>query len=263
MGLSRGTVARIAARVGHPSKARKSSGIDWAAVREFYASGNSIEECKRRFGFSGATWDAAVCRGEIQPRAHPNPGHAVGETRKRVANLLASGLGISEIASTLGIAKPTVCYHARKLGIAARPGPAKRFDWDVIRKAYDAGSSLRECQQMFGFSSSAWADAVARKAVTPRSRKLPIDELLVIGRVGTNRTHLKQRLLDDGLKENRCEICGITEWNGKPLNMELHHRNGDGKDNRLENLQLLCGNCHAQTDNWGGRGTGRKRVASG
>ena len=62
-----------------------------------------------------------------------------------------------------------------------------------------------------------------------------------------------------GLKENRCENCGITEWLGKPLSMELHHVNGDGRDNRLENLQLLCGNCHAQTDNWGGRGVGRRR----
>ncbi len=88
---------------------------------------------------------------------------------------------------------------------------------------------------------------------------MPMEDLLVIGRQ-TNRSHLKGRLLREGLKENRCEICGITEWNGKPLSMELHHVNGDGKDNRLENLQVLCGNCHAQTDNWGGRGTGRKVV---
>ena len=55
---------------------------------------------------------------------------------------------------------------------------------------------------------------------------------------------------------------GITkEWRGKPLSMELHHVNGDGRDNRLENLRLLCGNCHAQTDNWGGRGRKRRRQA--
>jgi 5-methylcytosine-specific restriction endonuclease McrA len=43
----------------------------------------------------------------------------------------------------------------------------------------------------------------------------------------------------------------------RPLSMQLHHINGDGSDNRLENLQLLCGNCHSQTDNWGGRGIRR------
>jgi 5-methylcytosine-specific restriction endonuclease McrA len=82
---------------------------------------------------------------------------------------------------------------------------------------------------------------------------MPIEALLVTGRARTNRSHLKQRLLDEGLKTNRCESCGLTDWLGRPLNMQLHHRNGDGKDNRLENIQFLCANCHAQTDTWGGR----------
>jgi hypothetical protein len=85
-------------------------------------------------------------------------------------------------------------------------------------------------------------------------------ELLVAGRK-TNRSHLKQRLLREGLKENRCEQCGITEWRGRSLNMQLHHVNGDGLDNRLENVELLCANCHSQTETYGGRnGHWRKRV---
>ena len=51
----------------------------------------------------------------------------------------------------------------------------------------------------------------------------------------------------------RCEICGLTEWLGRPLSMALHHVNGDGRDNRLENLQFLCPDCHSQTDNFSGR----------
>ena len=35
--------------------------------------------------------------------------------------------------------------------------------------------------------------------------------------------------------------------------MALHHVNGDGSDNRLENLQMLCPNCHSQTENFAGR----------
>ncbi|MFL5894536.1 MAG: HNH endonuclease signature motif containing protein, partial [Thermoleophilaceae bacterium] len=85
----------------------------------------------------------------------------------------------------------------------------------------------------------------------------PIDELLVAGRK-THRWHLRRRLIALGLKENRCEVCGISDWLGKPLSLELHHVNGDGLDNRLENLQLLCGNCHSQTGNWGGRNARRK-----
>ncbi len=70
--------------------------------------------------------------------------------------------------------------------------------------------------------------------------------------------HLKGRLLKEGLKENRCEECGLTEWRGKPLSMALHHVNGNGEDNRLHNLSFLCPNCHAQTPNYGGRGGSRK-----
>lgn len=138
----------------------------------------------------------------------------------------------------------------------------RRYDWAVIRQAYESGLSFRQCAARFGFTSSSWHKAVKRGDVVPRPYEMPLDELLAVGRK-RGRNHLKGRLIKAGLKENRCEICGITEWRGKPLNMELHHRNGDGNDNRLENLQLLCGNCHAQTDNWGGRGMERKRVASG
>jgi 5-methylcytosine-specific restriction endonuclease McrA len=73
-----------------------------------------------------------------------------------------------------------------------------------------------------------------------------------------NRYHLKARLLTEGLKLAECERCGVKEWEGEPLAFELHHINGDGRDNRLENLQLLCPNCHSQTDTWGGRNKGRQ-----
>ena len=61
---------------------------------------------------------------------------------------------------------------------------------------------------------------------------------------------MKGRLLEAGLKQDRCEECGLTEWRGRPLSLALHHANGDGLDNRLENLVLLCPNCHSQTPNF-------------
>lgn len=64
---------------------------------------------------------------------------------------------------------------------------------------------------------------------------------------------LRKRLITEGLKEHKCECCGITEWNGKPAPIELDHINGNHHDNRLENLRILCPNCHAQTDTYRGK----------
>ena len=50
----------------------------------------------------------------------------------------------------------------------------------------------------------------------------------------------------------------FDEWRGKPLNAQLHHKNGDGADNRLENVAFLCPNCHSQTDTYGGRNGHRR-----
>ena len=63
---------------------------------------------------------------------------------------------------------------------------------------------------------------------------------------------LKYRLFESGLKTKRCECCGLTEWQGQAIPLELHHLNGDTHDNRIENLQILCPNCHAQTNNYRG-----------
>ncbi len=105
---------------------------------------------------------------------------------------------------------------------------------------------MRQCMERFGFSRDAWGKAVKRGDIVPNEWVTPLEALLVAGRP-RQRGHIKRRLLKEGLKENRRERCGINEWRGKPLNMQLHHINGDGLDNRLENLELLCANCHSQT----------------
>lgn len=66
---------------------------------------------------------------------------------------------------------------------------------------------------------------------------------------------LKLKLLQDSIKKLICESCNRTNWLGKSIPLELHHINGDRFDNRLSNLQLLCPNCHALTDNYSGRKT--------
>jgi hypothetical protein len=72
-------------------------------------------------------------------------------------------------------------------------------------------------------------------------------------RAETSRYRLKRRLLGTGVKTVRCEASGLTHCCGRPLSLALHHVNGNPKDNRLENLRLLCPSCHSQTENFAGR----------
>lgn len=49
---------------------------------------------------------------------------------------------------------------------------------------------------------------------------------------------------------NKCEECGVEEWNGKKLPMEVDHIDGNKNNNDVNNLRVLCPNCHSQTDSW-------------
>ena len=61
---------------------------------------------------------------------------------------------------------------------------------------------------------------------------------------------LKLKLIASGLKEEKCESCGATTWLGKKCPIELHHIDGNPRNNCLENLQILCPNCHALSENY-------------
>lgn len=235
---------------------------DWAAVQKFYDSGHSAKECAERYGFSNGAWHHAMKRGHLVVR-EPRASRPRDVTRRGVESLLAAGLSQAEISKRLGVGAPTVCFHARRLGVPANPELAKRLDWAEIRAYYEAGHSMRDCLKRYEFSRSTWADAIRRGAIVPRPRLEPIEQILTAGR-RRSRSHVKWRLLLAGLKEPHCESCGLSQWCGQALPLELHHLNGDGQDNRLENLHLLCPNCHSQTDTWGARNRGRrsKRLSS-
>lgn len=64
---------------------------------------------------------------------------------------------------------------------------------------------------------------------------------------------LKNRLLEESYFNYVCNSCGLTEWKNQKIPLELDHINGMNNDHRLENLQLLCPNCHAQTGTYRGK----------
>ena len=90
------------------------------------------------------------------------------------------------------------------------------------------------------------------KRLNSKQRK-SLEEILVENSSYTNGYNLKNKLFKAGLKTHQCESCGFTEWLEKPIPLQLHHKNGVHNDNRIENLELLCPNCHAFTDNFAGK----------
>lgn len=64
---------------------------------------------------------------------------------------------------------------------------------------------------------------------------------------------LRNRLIKEGIKMNMCEVCGIKDWQGKEISMQLDHIDGDSHNHKLHNLRLICPNCHSQTETYCGK----------
>lgn len=133
--------------------------------------------------------------------------------------------------------------------------PRIRYNWTSIQAYYDNNHTMRECQSKFGFATQAWDKAIQRGAVKSRPQKKPIATYLVANKK-CNGPNLKKRLIQEGFLKNECSIENCPSsllWMGKPLVLQLDHKNGDDSDNRLENLRILCPNCHSQTPTYGSK----------
>ena len=107
------------------------------------------------------------------------------------------------------------------------------------------------------FTGMSWAKGRRR-----RDLALPLADVLINGSTYSS-SRLRGRLVAEGLLREECAECGLTDWRGERLPLHLDHINGDHCDNRLENLRILCPNCHSITKTWCNRSSRRSPMAGG
>ena len=136
------------------------------------------------------------------------------------------------------------CYSKADLcrALNKKPTGGNYATIDKIIKDYELDTSH--------FKNSPW-----NKGIKYQYKRYTLDEILIENSPYLNTNHLKLRLINEGILEAKCAICGKRE------RLELHHINGNSSDNRLENLQILCIECHYDTENFRNKeGKGRNHL---
>lgn len=113
---------------------------------------------------------------------------------------------------------------------------------------------IKKRMEHFGVDTSHFTGLVSTKgvpSVNKHTKESFCAKVLVNQGPGWQSTKIRKKLIEFGLKESKCEKCGLElVWNNKPLSLQLDHINGDRRDNRLINLRILCPNCHSQTSTY-------------
>jgi len=128
----------------------------------------------------------------------------------------------------------------RKLNLRPSGGNYKKFN--NLVKIFEIDTSH--------FTGQGWSFG---KSIGVSNRAKKLNEILIKNSTFSSSNHLKKRLIKEKLKAHICEKCKNSIWNNKPIPLELEHVNGNNTDNRIENLKLLCPNCHAQTPFYRGK----------
>lgn len=142
-----------------------------------------------------------------------------------------------------------------------------QFSEDELQKFCKESSSFRELAIKIGYYPNGGSTLKALKEMVAKynldvthftgqshqknlgKRRTSTEDYLTNKTVVTS-YKLRNRLLEDGVFEYRCSCCGLTEWLGQPIPLELHHKDGNKSNNTLSNLELRCPNCHYFTDTY-------------
>lgn len=115
---------------------------------------------------------------------------------------------------------------------------------EIARKLNCKVDTLKSYYKRMGIEYSGNS---ARKGFSHSEQRKPIEEYL---QSNVTNSAKRKRLIEEGIKEAKCEICNLSEWMGKPIPLELHHIDFNHYNNSLDNLQILCSNCHMQAHNY-------------
>lgn len=111
---------------------------------------------------------------------------------------------------------------------------------------------FKKFEKLYNIDTSHFTGQGHMKGRKNTSQVRPLSEILIKNSEYSS-NKLRKRLIEEGLKEHKCECCGLIEWLGEPIPLELDHIDGDHYNNSLENLKVLCPNCHAKTPTYRGK----------
>jgi len=171
----------------------------------------------------------------------------------KIRSMLLDGKTNKEISTELGCTRSVVSYHSIDLGLSKPRARGSLKNWKQIAKFYETHTRAETFVE-FNLGDWDWNQAQCRGDITSRGFddiRTSWEDILVENSTYDN-SSLKCRIMKENILPNICVLCGqLPEHNGMALVLQLDHINGINNDNRIENLRILCPNCHTQTDTWG------------